>query len=81
MGPRITKVTPFTVSLAILYRRFGAANERVTITSKKKKVGFHIVSQNEEVMYCSQEKSYGGELVTQIFMILGYLNLKFQFLQ
>ena len=25
-------------------------------------------------MYCRQEKSYGGELVTQIFMSLGYLN-------
>ena len=25
-------------------------------------------------MYCRQEKSYGGELVTQIFIILGYLN-------
>ena len=32
------------------------------------------VSQTEEVMYCRQEKSYGAELVTQIFMILGYLN-------
>ena len=25
-------------------------------------------------MYCKQEKSYGGEFVTQIFMVLGYLN-------
>ena len=25
-------------------------------------------------MYYRQEKSYGGELVTQIFMILGYLS-------
>ena len=32
------------------------------------------VSQTEEHMYCRQEKSYGGELVTQIFMIFGYLN-------
>ena len=24
--------------------------------------------------YCRQEKSYGGELVTQIFMIIRYLN-------
>ena len=30
--------------------------------------------QTDEGMYCRQEKSYGGELVTQIFMILGYLN-------
>ena len=32
------------------------------------------VSQTEEEKYCGQEKSYGGELVIQIFMILGYLN-------
>ena len=32
------------------------------------------MSQTEEEMYCRQEKSYGGELVTQIFMILGYIN-------
>ena len=32
------------------------------------------MSQTEEEMYCSQEKSYGGELVTEIFMILGCLN-------
>ena len=32
------------------------------------------MSQTEEEMYCRQEKSYGGELVTQIFMIIGYLN-------
>ena len=32
------------------------------------------VSQTEEEMYCMQEKSYGGELVMQIFMILGNLN-------
>ena len=32
------------------------------------------MSQTEEEMYCRQVKSYGGELVTQIFMILGYLN-------
>ena len=32
------------------------------------------MSQTEEEMYCRQEKSYGGELVTQIFMSLGYLN-------
>ena len=32
------------------------------------------MSQIEEEMYCRQEKSYGGELVTQIFMILGYSN-------
>ena len=38
------------------------------------------VSQTEEVMYCRQEKSYGGELVTQIFMILGYLNFSFSVL-
>ena len=25
-------------------------------------------------MYCRQEKSNGGELVTQIFVSLGYLN-------
>ena len=31
-------------------------------------------------MYCRQEKSYGGELVTQIFMILGYLNFSFSVL-
>ena len=40
-------------------------------------VGFHVVSQTEEVMYCREEKSCGGELVTQIFMILGYFNLVF----
>ena len=32
------------------------------------------MSQTEEEMYCRQEKSYGDELVTQIFMNLGYLN-------
>ena len=32
------------------------------------------MSQTEEEMYCRQETSYGGDLVTQIFMILGYLN-------
>ena len=32
------------------------------------------MSQTEEEMYCRREKSYGGELVTQIFMNLGYLN-------
>ena len=32
------------------------------------------MSQTEEEMYCRQEKSYGGELVTQIFMNFGYLN-------
>ena len=32
------------------------------------------MSQTEEDVYCRQEKSYGGELVTQIFMNLGYLN-------
>ena len=32
------------------------------------------MSQTEEEMYCRQEKSKGGELVTQIFMNLGYLN-------
>ena len=32
------------------------------------------MSQTEEEMYCRQEKSYGGELVMQIFMNLGYLN-------
>ena len=32
------------------------------------------MSQTEEDMYCRQEKSYGGELVTQIFIILGYFN-------
>ena len=31
-------------------------------------------------MYSRQEKSYGGELVTQIFMILGYLNFSFSVL-
>ena len=35
------------------------------------------VSQNEEVRYSRQEKSYKSELVTQIFMILGYLNFTF----
>ena len=30
--------------------------------------------QTEEEMYCRQEKSYGGELVMQIFMNLEYLN-------
>ena len=34
------------------------------------KLDFITVSQTEEVMYCSQEKSYGGELLTQIFIIL-----------
>ena len=32
------------------------------------------MSETEEEMYCRQEKSYEGELVTQIFMNLGYLN-------
>ena len=32
------------------------------------------MSQTEEEIYCRQEKSYGVELVTQIFMNLGYLN-------
>ena len=32
------------------------------------------MSQTEEEMYCRQEKSYGGELAMQIFLILGYLN-------
>ena len=41
-------------------------------------VGFHVVSQTEDVMYCREEKSCGGELVTQIFMILGYFNFSFQ---
>ena len=41
------------------------------------KLDFIIVYQTEEVMYCRQEKSYGGELVMQIFMILGYLNFSF----
>ena len=36
------------------------------------------MSQTEEEMYCRQEKSYGGELVTQIFMNLGYLNFSSQ---
>ena len=31
------------------------------------------MTQTEEEMYCRQEKSYEGELVTQIFKILGYL--------
>ena len=35
------------------------------------------MSQTEEEMYCRQEKSYGSELVTQIFMNLGYLNFSF----
>ena len=39
-----------------------------------REVGFHL-SQTEKVMCCRQEKSYGGELVSQIFIILGYLNL------
>ena len=29
------------------------------------------------MMCCRQEKSYGGELVMQIFIILGYLNFSF----
>ena len=41
------------------------------------KFDFIVVSQTEEVMYCRQEKSYGGELVTQIFMILGFLHFSF----
>ena len=41
------------------------------------KLDFMIVFQTREVMYCTQEKSYGGELVTQIFMILGYLSFSF----
>ena len=55
-------------------------SKRVIIASKMKKK-FHwrsrisFVSQTEEEMYYKQEKSYGVELVTQIFMILGYLNL------
>ena len=32
------------------------------------------MSQTEEEMYCRQEKNYGGELVMQIFLNLGYLN-------
>ena len=32
------------------------------------------MSQTEEEMYCRQEKSYGGEFATQIFMNLEYLN-------
>ena len=54
--------------------------ERVTVASKMKKKIFHLrswisfVSQTEEVMYSGQEKSYGSEIVMQIFMILGYLN-------
>ena len=28
-------------------------------------------------MYCRQEKTYGGELVMQIIMILRYLNFSF----
>ena len=57
-----------------------------TIASKMKNKKFHytsrisFVSQTEEVMYCRQEKSYGGELVMQIFMILGYLNFSFSVL-
>ena len=43
------------------------------------KLDFIIASQIEEVMYCRQAKSYGGELVMQIFMILGYLNFSFSF--
>ena len=31
-------------------------------------------------MYCRQEKSYGGELVTRIIMSLGYLNFSFSVL-
>ena len=38
------------------------------------------MSQTEEEMYCRQEKSYGGELVTQIFMNLKYLNFSISFL-
>ena len=37
-------------------------------TEKKvplEKLSFIIASQTEEVMYCRQEKNYGGELVTQ----------------
>ena len=30
------------------------------------KLDFIIVSPTEEVMYCRQEKSYGGELMTHI---------------
>ena len=32
------------------------------------------MSQTEEEMYCRHEKSYGCELVMQIFINLGYLN-------
>ena len=32
------------------------------------------MSQTEEEMYCKQEKSYGGEVVMQIFMVLVYIN-------
>ena len=41
------------------------------------KLDFIIVPQTAEVMFCRQEKSYRGELVTQIFMNLGYLNFSF----
>ena len=63
-----------------------SCSKRATITSKmKKKIPLErsrisFVSQTEEEMYCRQEKSYGGELVTQIFMILRYLNFSISIL-
>ena len=44
----------------------------------KSRISF--VSQTEEEMCCRQQKSYGGELVTQIFMILGYYNFSIRVL-
>ena len=84
-GHELQTCSLFTVSLAIIYRRFGAAKELLPIASKMKKknplekLDFIIVSQTEEVMYYRQENNYGGELVTQIFMILGYLNFSFKY--
>ena len=70
--------------LAWRFLTVALVQERVTIVSKMKKIevplkklDFINISQTEEVMHSRQEKSYGGELVTQIFMILGYLNFSF----
>ena len=84
MGPRITNaITVYSLSGNPLPSL--SCSEWVTIAKKKKKKihqrsWISFVSQTEEVMYSRQEKSYGGELVTQIFMILGYLNFSFSVL-
>ena len=61
---------PFTV---VFVQQKGYYYFQNRIINSTREVAFRL-SQTEEEMYCRQEKSYEGELVTQIFMILGYLN-------